>query len=200
MKDHGGMISLWPSGDHLVAAVLKIFERVRKFALSVTENGARSDERTYHLLRHHISSYLTLLPPLCDPHTFQPWEAFGTFSSSTLFAYITLHGSGLVLHSARARGDLEARHQMVGSMRTLVDVLDKIQRLRRLHGIQTGLVPMLRNSKAGMMTARLCTEYCSGLEILIDYIDDTHRLYPAWAGAPVMLKDQLMSVLNPRVN
>ncbi|KAF8305140.1 hypothetical protein DL93DRAFT_372450 [Clavulina sp. PMI_390] len=203
-----GTLSLWHSGEHLVAAVLKILQEVRDFALTVCETGKCTDKRAYGLLRDHICSYITLIPPLHEARSLQPWETFGVFNSATLFAHITLYGCGLILNSLQAGVDVEAGHQVLGCTRALLDVLSKIRQLRRLHGVRAGLIPVVHVTNAARIIAhrlqssktranmKLCTEYCQDLEILLDYVDETYSLYPAWAEAPIRLREEILVRLS----
>ncbi|KAF8312622.1 hypothetical protein DL93DRAFT_1293104 [Clavulina sp. PMI_390] len=135
---------LWRSDTHLKASMMRIFERVHRFVNAVTTNGYRGHEEEYLFLREQISSHHQSIPPLSDPLGVKPLEAVGTFNPHILLAHATLYGAGLVLHSIRAGEDAQAHSRMVGCVKSLVVICEKVRAHKRLRRVQAGLMTIVR--------------------------------------------------------
>ncbi|KAF8305126.1 hypothetical protein DL93DRAFT_2089763 [Clavulina sp. PMI_390] len=198
----------WQSDEDLKVSILKIFERVNKFARAVCETGFQPLREKYLALEYLVASYLAIVPPLPDLRKHQPVKPLSDVNINVLFAHTALNGSGLILHSLRAGDDLEARRKMLGYMRALVDALEKIKEHRRLHRVQTGLISMVHIMNTIRIVAHelqmpgtrgrtnLSADYCQALEVLLDYVDDSGLVYPAWANTHVTLKAPLTTAVK----
>ncbi|KAF8312620.1 hypothetical protein DL93DRAFT_2081863 [Clavulina sp. PMI_390] len=199
---------IWCSDENLMASMMRIFERATVFARSVCAYGYKGNEKEYINLRDRISSHRSTLPAIPDPRGLQPSEAAASFNSNILVAHATLYGSGVILHSLRAGEDFESRAALLLCVKSLVDVSEKVRGHRRLHPVQAGLISMIHMMNAVRIlahelqkpeahgNARLSAEYCDAMEILLDYLDDTISLYPAWLDAPLSLKGALITAAN----
>ncbi|KAF8305884.1 hypothetical protein DL93DRAFT_2160121 [Clavulina sp. PMI_390] len=191
-----------------MASMMKILERANRFARTASDNGYKGNETEYIYLRGRITFLSTMLPPIPDPRGLQAFEAAVRFNSNTLVAHAILYGSGLIIYSLRASGDNDAKAKRLQCVQALVDVAEKVKEHRRLHPVQAGLISMNHMINAvrvlahelqkpeAQADATLSTNHCHAIEVLLEYLDDTIALYPAWRDAPVSLKDTLTAAVT----
>ena len=85
-----------------------------------------------------------MIPPLIDTGGPGPFKKLTELETTLLSAHIALNGAGLILYSLRAREEADAKLQMLGYLRALLDALEKIKGHRRVQKVQAGLVAMVR--------------------------------------------------------
>ncbi|KAF8312244.1 hypothetical protein DL93DRAFT_2082363 [Clavulina sp. PMI_390] len=198
------------SDEHLIALSMKIFEEAKKLARSTCEKGWKGHEDVYGRLTDQISFRQATLPSIPSPVGLRPSEAAAIFNSSilVLLAHATMHGSGLIVYSLRAREDAGARQQMLKCVRGLVEVAAMVRAHKRLHPANAALISMvhmmnavrilvheLQYSKA-RRNANLSIHYCDFIEGLLDFLDDALSKFPAWADGPISLKDKIAKAAN----
>ncbi|KAF8304938.1 hypothetical protein DL93DRAFT_2233306 [Clavulina sp. PMI_390] len=206
MENH--LSELWQSDMHLKVSIMRMFDQASKFARSVHENGFHGFEDEYVRLRTKLYIHEISIPPLSDPRGLRPLEAVSTFNPHLLLAHTTLYGSGLILHSVRSGDDPEARFKMLECAQALVGICEHVRGHKRLRKVQAGLVNVVHVMNAIRVfarelkkpdvrgNARLSTNYCHTIELLLDFIDDTTLLFPAWTDTPVLLKDTLTAAVS----
>ncbi|KAF8309026.1 hypothetical protein DL93DRAFT_1796689 [Clavulina sp. PMI_390] len=197
--------NLWRTEMHLKVLVINTFERATQFARSITENGQHRSEKEYLSIESQIHAQQASLPRLFDPHTRQALEASDAMNSHSVFGYITLYGSGLILHNSWAVHHPESRPKMLECLQALVDICSSAREHRRLY---LGLVNSVHIMNAVRVIARelrrsearnnhvLSIDHCRSVELLLDFLDDIMLLFPAWVEAPVALKDSLVAAAN----
>ncbi|KAF8305132.1 hypothetical protein DL93DRAFT_2233180 [Clavulina sp. PMI_390] len=201
------LAELWQTDMHIKTLILRMFQKATNFARFASEKGYRGLEEEYLLLGAQIDQQRRALPLLSDPIGLRPLETFNTFNPHLLFAHTTLYGSGLVLHSVLAGDDTEARRKMLECLRALVGICEHVRGHKRLRLVQLGLLNLVHIINALRViirelrrpevkeNARLSASYCYAIELLLDFIDDTIVLFPAWADTPVIIKDKLAAAL-----
>ncbi|KAF8312236.1 hypothetical protein DL93DRAFT_2082351 [Clavulina sp. PMI_390] len=164
-------------------------------------------DEVYDRLVDRISFHHRNMPTLPDPKGLQPIEAAASLNSNILIlvAHATLYGSGIIVYSLRAGTDPEARGRMLQCVEALVDASEKVQAHRRIHPARVGLLSMVHMMNAVRIIIHelqignthhdpnLSLHYCDAIEVLLDYVDNTISLYPAWADAPLPLRNRLIT-------
>ncbi|KAF8290500.1 hypothetical protein DL93DRAFT_2161545 [Clavulina sp. PMI_390] len=198
------------SDEVIMVAVLKVFERVKQLALMSCENGVSANEELYITLRERISFFLSVIPPLADPRQSQSSNPYKAFALRTAFARTTLNGSELILHSLRAGVDPEARNQMVGSVRDLLDNFSNVRELRRLRKsrVRGSLMSMVHvmnaisiiayqlRRHAAQQLAKLAADDCHLLDMLLECLEDSSMGLTEWSDTHIVIKDSLITVVK----
>ncbi|KAF8305886.1 hypothetical protein DL93DRAFT_2232859 [Clavulina sp. PMI_390] len=118
-------------------------------------------------------------------------EAAVRFNSNNLVAHAILYGSGLIVYSLRAREDSDAKAKMLQCVQALVDTAQKTHMMNAVRVLAHEL-----QKPEAQENATLSTNHCRAIEALLEYLDDTIALYPAWYDAPVSLKDALTAAIT----
>ncbi|KAF8309028.1 hypothetical protein DL93DRAFT_1796721 [Clavulina sp. PMI_390] len=193
---------LWRLELHLKVLVTNTFQRATRFARSITAGSLTEADDEYLAIESQICEQRASFPPLYDPHRLKPLEASSPFNTHTVFGYITLYGSGLILHRSRATHDADSRAKMFECLQALVDICASARDRRRLY---MGLVNTVHMMNAVRVIARelqrseakenpaLSISHCHSIVLLLDFLDDIMLLFPAWVEAPLVLKDTLVS-------
>ncbi|KAF8309025.1 hypothetical protein DL93DRAFT_2231211 [Clavulina sp. PMI_390] len=198
---------LWRSELRLRVLVINTFERSTKFARSVAANShpGEEDEQEYLTIESQIHAQRASFPPLYDPHKLRPPGVSNKFTSQSVFGYLTLYGSGLIIHSLWAIHRAESRAKMFECVRALVDICAGARGHRGLYlGLASAVHIMnairiiareLRRSEAKANSA-LSINYCQSLEVLLDALEDIMSVFPAWADTPAVLRDTLLATAD----
>ncbi|KAF8309042.1 hypothetical protein DL93DRAFT_1798742 [Clavulina sp. PMI_390] len=175
---------VWRFELRLKALVLRTYRRARNYAQFVAEHGLRGSEGEYRAIEKqiHVKPMPALL--LFENRGLAPLEASSTVNPHIILAYSVLYGSGLILHSLRAHEDAEARGKMFHCVQALVEICDNA-RVR--------ILSRELQRPGAQHTAELSISYCRSIELLLDYLDDLSLFLPAWADAPVALKNTLLA-------
>ncbi|KAF8309031.1 hypothetical protein DL93DRAFT_1796698 [Clavulina sp. PMI_390] len=198
---------LWNSDLYLRIGVTKTFEQAKEFARSVAKTIQLSLPDEYLTLETHIHTQQASLPPLYDPQRLRPLKASGTLNPHTIFGHIMLYGSGLVLHSSLANHNSESRAKMLECTQALIDICTSAHDpgQRRLYlGLANAVHMMnairvisqeIQHSKANRSPS-LLTNYCSSIELMLDFLDDVTVLFPAWANGLVTFRRTLTATAS----
>ncbi|KAF8309881.1 hypothetical protein DL93DRAFT_1684808 [Clavulina sp. PMI_390] len=199
---------LWSSDIHLKMLIVRIVERVVKFALAYSANGYRGMEAEYIVLGNEIRSQQKSIPPLSDPRGLRAEEAVSTFNPHILHAHSSLYGSGLILWGLRAHEDAAAKQGLLECLHSLAAICELIgthRRLGRVHAPMTAMAPMrnaIRVLASQMRSSEfrgnpaLSSNYLSIMEILLDFLDDMTLRYTEWGDATITLKETLIATAN----
>ncbi|KAF8311355.1 hypothetical protein DL93DRAFT_1478003 [Clavulina sp. PMI_390] len=193
---------IWRFDLHLKVSVLKTFERVQKLRRAVTKYGDHGLDDEYMAIETQIRAQNTSFLPLFEKRGPQSLDGPASYNPHTILSNATLYGSGLVLHSLRAGQSVESKRKLLECVQALVDICDNARGNKRLH---VGLVNAGHMMNATRIIAKelrrrevkenagLSIQYCHWIELLLDYLDDTTLLFPAWNDAFVALKDTLVT-------
>ncbi|KAF8316899.1 hypothetical protein DL93DRAFT_724033 [Clavulina sp. PMI_390] len=123
----------------------------------------------------------------------------------TIRVHVSLYGCGLVLHTLWAAHHPESRVTMLEYLQRLVNICALSQEHKQS---RLGLVNMVHIMNAARVIGRelrrsevrenpgLSVSHCLSIESLLDFLDDTVVLLPAWSGVLLPLKEPLIVALN----
>ncbi|KAF8317644.1 hypothetical protein DL93DRAFT_515399 [Clavulina sp. PMI_390] len=161
-----------------------------------------------NLFEEQVVSFENSIPLPSDPLGLEPFEAVTSAHPHIFFAYITMYGSGIVLHSLKAGKDPHARQELLKNLRSLINLCVESRGAKRLKSVQGGLPSIRHIMNAIRLLAhelrgpeareniRLSVDYCETIELLLDFLDDMMVSYPTWADAPAPLADVITSAVN----
>ncbi|KAF8316901.1 hypothetical protein DL93DRAFT_2154593 [Clavulina sp. PMI_390] len=195
---------LWRLEVYVRVLCANTFERVMEFARSVMKNGRNGREQEYLAIATQISEQQKTLSSLYDPNTLQDVEASGVFNLNFVLGYVTLHGSGVVLHSLWAFQRPQSRTQILACLQGLVDIYGHARNHQRPH-VNLHIVHIMNALRIIAQEVRradtredtrLCLSYYLFIEWLLDFLDDTMAFLPAWVEVLSSLKDPLTAAID----
>ncbi|KAF8309001.1 hypothetical protein DL93DRAFT_2086164 [Clavulina sp. PMI_390] len=195
----------WRPNLDVKVLVVRIFERVNRLGLSIAANDFRGLEEEYSAIEAQIHLQYAMFYPKAEANE-MGHRVTSTSSKPRIFpACATLFGSELLLHSFRAKDEAASRRKLLECVQSLVDICDNAEGSRDIHlGLVNAMHMMnsvrviareLQGSKV-RQTAGLSINYCRSIELLLDFVDDSISVFPAWADAPVSLMDTLTAAVN----
>ncbi|KAF8321292.1 hypothetical protein DL93DRAFT_1633659 [Clavulina sp. PMI_390] len=130
---------------------------------------------------------------------------YKAFNLNIVLAHVKLYGSGLILHSLWATKYPESRSKMLECLQGLVDICTHIRKHQHPH---LGLVNITHMMNAIRVITRelkrpevrentsLANSHYRSIESLLDFLDDTMTLLPAWADVLLTLKVPLIAAAD----
>ncbi|KAF8317592.1 hypothetical protein DL93DRAFT_2076674 [Clavulina sp. PMI_390] len=192
MADEEEVTKIWQSDAHLNLSTTVLFNMV----LTIHREKNRSIHTEYsRLVKAFIRFHDSRLPSLSD--------AISDSNPHTLLSHATLYGTSLIFHRMFAKEDVEAKLEMLRSAEKLVCICKQLHVHRHSYDVHSSLVPMVHMMNAVRVyaqelrrlevreNAKLSTEYCNSIEVLLEFLSGMTALYPVWEDSPVLLKDPL---------
>ncbi|KAF8310888.1 hypothetical protein DL93DRAFT_2169450 [Clavulina sp. PMI_390] len=198
--DNERLSKIWQSDIHRNISITLLFIEVTGFVLSAHKSQSSGDVASIALLNSFINFHNTTIPPLSD--------AANNSNSNILLSHAMLYGTSAIFYSLFARKDPKARGEMVRCAQKLVEVCKQLQGHKRLHIMQTSLVPMFHMLNAIRIFAHelrrhdaeenptISTEYCYSIQVVLDFLGGMTALYPAWKDSPELVKGTLTSAME----
>ncbi|KAF8304936.1 hypothetical protein DL93DRAFT_411836 [Clavulina sp. PMI_390] len=176
-------------------SMARTFERVTNFYRSVHEHDKYSLDE-YTDLSDQIVLHQSRIPPLSGLSRGRASVADGPGPSrpDLLLVHTTLYGSGLILHSARAENDVNARRDMLRCVQALVYICEDIRAHQHIHKVRIGYVNLVHMVNAIRVIAsdlrrpetrknvQLSARNCRDIELFLDFIEEL--AYPYCSGIP----------------
>ncbi|KAF8312122.1 hypothetical protein DL93DRAFT_2098457 [Clavulina sp. PMI_390] len=179
---------IWRSDIHRNMWSMYLFQGVAAVAQSSRASQAKGDQLNPTSLKGFIQFHNSKNPQLFD--------AINHSNPDILFSHAALYGSLLVIYSLEAGNDAQARSEMLRCAQRLARICTELRGHKHLRMIQSSLVPMVHMMNAIRILAHelrrsdvrgntsVSIEYCRCIEVLLDFLDSTTALYPAWMDLP----------------
>ncbi|KAF8309024.1 hypothetical protein DL93DRAFT_1796444 [Clavulina sp. PMI_390] len=189
----------------LKVSIANTLERAMRFARRVLAESSCDSTEEYLAIETQIRMHQAFLPPLPDPLRVPSLKGLTAFSPSLVLGHVTLHGTGLILHSSRAVHNAESRVKLLECLERLIDISIMVQNQRQPH---LGLLNIFHIMNAVRVIARelhgpaakenvgRSINYCQSIEVLLEFLDKVMIRLPAWVEAPLTLKDTLIAAAH----
>ncbi|KAF8306986.1 hypothetical protein DL93DRAFT_2159673 [Clavulina sp. PMI_390] len=191
---------IWQSDVHLNLSTTLILHLVAILPNPAQGIKRNTNTEASHFLRTFIQFHEARIPSFSS--------VISTHNPHILLSHTTLYGSSLVLYSMFAGEDVKAKAEMLRSTYKLVEICKELRTHGHSYNVHSSLIPMvhmmnavrvlakeLRGSEARENT-KLSIDYCTSIEILLDFLDSVTSWYPLWNDSPQMLKESLTKAID----